>query len=52
MIFDTTLEDFTVDLSRSKKADLFPPAYLRFGVICNVDNVLTPNAPQFTAAPW
>ena len=30
MIFDTTLADIIVDLGRSKKADLLPPAYPRY----------------------
>ena len=46
MIFDTTLEDFIVDLSRSKKADLFPPAYLRYWSQLEMSTLSSPRTPR------
>src|SRR5215510_12590594 len=39
-----TFRDFTVDLSRSKKADLFPARYLRFGELSEMSTFPVPRA--------
>ena len=46
MIFDTTLADFAVDLSQSKKADLLPPAYLRDLELPEMSTLSSPRTPR------
>jgi DNA-binding NtrC family response regulator len=46
VIFDTTLADFAVDLSQSKKADLLPPAYLRDLELPEMSTLSSPRTPR------